>query len=58
MEARNAGGENRRDFAEALVGSQGGGIIVRSHGTSKWKRPQRSSPGDRPAVWQKEFLYL
>jgi hypothetical protein len=31
---------------------------VRSHGTSRWKRPQRPSLGDGPAVWQEEFVYL
>jgi hypothetical protein len=57
-EPKNAGSENGRDFVEALVGGHGGGIVVRSHGTSRWKRPQRPSPGDGPAVWQEEFVYL
>lgn len=57
---KNAGGENGRDFVESLIGSHDGGIIVRLHGTSRWKRPQRPSLGDGPAVWQmrEEFLYL
>jgi hypothetical protein len=55
--AKNAGSENGGDFVEPLVGGHGGGIIVRSHGTSRWKRPRRPSLGDGPAVWQEEFVY-
>jgi hypothetical protein len=58
MKSQNAGSENGSDFAEALVGCHGVGIVVRSHGTSKWKRPQRLSRGDGFAVWQEEFLFL
>jgi hypothetical protein len=58
METQDAGGENAGHFAEPLVGGHGGGIVVRAHGTSSWKRPQRPSFGDRPAVWQEAFVYL
>jgi hypothetical protein len=58
MKAKNSDRENGRDFAEPLVGSHSGGIVVRSHGTSWLKRPQRPSLGDGPAVWQEDFLYL
>jgi hypothetical protein len=57
-ETHNAGGENAGQFAEPLVAGLCGGIVVRSHGTSSWKRPQRPSPGDRPTVWQEAFVYL
>jgi hypothetical protein len=32
--AKQAGGENGRNFAEPFVGGHAGGIVVRSHGTS------------------------
>jgi len=44
-EAQNAGGENGRDFAEALVGCHGGRVGVESHGNLQVKRPQRPVDG-------------